>query len=418
MPISIKPVYADQQKRSTGRNAWERWVNIWHVVFYLTLALPTALALIVGTKRYSPMSVIGLSLILGAWYALIMIWRVPKSAGRQQIGWVLVYLIGAYALWLPLARSHWAYYFTASSFYGLMWGSLPFGLAVVGNIVLTGLIVWSQALNLGRPITLSLDLYLIGAVVLGWAALLALWMRSVMRESAERKRLIEQLEEAQNSLAAAERQAGVLQERQRLAQGIHDTLAQGFTSIVMQLEAADQLLPEDLTPVRDHIQRARDTARASLGEARRLVLALRPAQLEGASLVEALKRVAERWGGETEVKMEFKFTGTPEALHPEVEVTLLRAMQEALTNVLKHAQASQVNVTLTYMEDQVALDIQDNGVGFDQEKPMGETGRGGSGYGLRAMRERVAQLKGEVIVESHLGLGTTVAIQIPMEATS
>ncbi len=239
-----------------------------------------------------------------------------------------------------------------------------------------------------------------------------------MRESAERKDLIEQLEAAQDSLAAAERQTGVLQERQRLAQEIHDTLAQGFTSIVMQLEAADQLLPEDLTPVRDRIQRARDTARASLGEARRLVLALRPAQLEGASLVEALKRAAERWGGETGVKTELTVTGTPEALHPDVEVTLLRAMQEALTNVLKHAQADQVNVTLSFMEDQIALDVQDDGMGFDPDKLVGEPSRGGSGYGLRAMRERVAQLKGEVIVESHPGQGTTVAIQIPMEATS
>lgn len=418
MPVSTKPVSTDQQQHSSVRSAWERWVNIWHVVFYLTLVLPTVLALYEENLRYSPLTVSGLSLILGVWYAWILIWRVPKLASRQQIVWVLVYLIGAFALWFPLARSHWAYYFTASSFYGLMWGSLPFWVAVAGNVVLTGLIIWSQALNLGQPITLSLDLFLIGAVVLGWSALLALWMRSVMRESAERKRLIEQLEAAQNSLAAAERQSGVLQERQRLAQEIHDTLAQGFTSIVMQLEAADQLLPEDLTLVQDRIQRARDTARASLGEARRLVMALRPAQLEGVSLVEALKRVAKRWGGETGVKTEFTVTGAPEALHPEIEVTLLRAMQEALTNVLKHAQADQVNVTLSYMEDQVALDIQDDGVGFDRDKSVRAPDQNGSGLGLRTMRERVGQLGGEVIIESHPGQGTTVAILIPMEATS
>lgn len=368
--------------------------------------------------RYTPSLVFGLSLALGIWYALIVIWRVNKSTGKRQIGWTLVYLIGAFILWFPLARSHWGYYVTASSFYGLMWGALPFWLALFGNIVLTGLIVWSQALNLNQPITLSLDFFLISAVVLGWSILLALWMRSVMRESAERKRLIEQLEEAQSNLAAAERQAGVLQERQRLAQEIHDTLAQGFTSIVMQLEAADQLLPEEMTSIRGHIQRARDTARSSLGEARRLVLALRPAQLENASLVEALKRAAERWGGETGVKVDFTVTGTPEGLHPEVEVTLLRAMQEALMNIHKHAQADQVNVTLSYMENQVALDIQDDGVGFDPQKPVDDPSRWGGGFGLRAMRERVSQLGGEVIIESQPEQGTTIAIQIPMEITA
>lgn len=400
------------------REAWERWVNIWHAVFYLTLALPTALALTTKSMRYPPWLLLVLSLTLGIWYGVVMIWLAPRSSVKGQVIWSVVFLVGALGLWFPLARSHWAYFITASYFYGLMWGTLPFGLAVVGNILLTSLIIFTQALNLNKPVTLSIELVIGGVVAVGWSALLALWMRSVIRESAGRKRLIEQLQIAQDSLAAVERQAGILQERQRLAQEIHDTLAQGFTSIVMQLEAAEEALPGEANPARGHIQQARNTARTSLIEARRLVQALRPAPLEEASLVEALKRVLERWEQESRIETDFTVTGEPQALHPELEVTLLRAMQEALANTLKHARAQQVNVTLSYMADQVALDIQDDGCGFDPENPPRTPGRVSAGYGLQAMRERLAQLGGEVIIESAPELGTTVAIQIPMEVIS
>jgi len=413
MSVTIAP--NSNNAKPPRREAWERWVVVWHVVFYLTLIVPTILTQTTESIGYPPWLVLVLSLILGTWYGAIMIWLVPRTGGTGQIIWSVVYLVGAIALWFPLARSHWAFFITASSFYGLMWGTLPFSLAVVGNVLMTSLIIWVQSLNLNKPITLSIDIVLIGAVAVGWSALLALWMRSVMRESSERKRLIEQLQSTQESLAAAERQAGILQERQRLAQEIHDTLAQGFTSIVMQLEAAEEAILNEKNPASTYIQQARDTARASLTEARRLVQALRPALLEQASLMEALGRVTERWRQETGIETEFAATGEPQALHPELEVTLLRAMQEALANVHKHAQAHHASVTLSYMADQIALDVQDDGNGFDLENPPTPSGRVGGGYGLQAMRERVAQLGGEVIVESDPGCGTTVAIQIPME---
>ena len=266
---------------------------------------------------------------LGVWYGLIMVWLVPRMRGKLQLIWSIVYLAVAIVLWFPLARTHWAYFITASSFYGLMWGTLPFGLAVIGNVILTALIIWIQALNLGRSVTLSVNLFLIGAVVVGWAALLALWMRTIMRESQERKKLIKQLEAAQENLAAVERQAGILQERQRLAREIHDTLAQGFTSIVMQLEAADQVLAQEEVHVRRHLGKASDTARESLVEARRLVQALQPESLEEASLPEVIRREAEAWGQETQVKTVYTLTGEPIVLTPEFDVTLLRAAGHA-----------------------------------------------------------------------------------------
>jgi signal transduction histidine kinase len=295
-----------------------------------------------------------------------------------------------------------------------MWGTLPFGLAVAGNVILTGVIIWIQALNLGKAVTLSANLFLVGAVVIGWAALLALWMRTVMRESQERKKLIEKLEAAQEELAAAERQAGILQERQRMAGEIHDTLAQGFTSIVMQLEAADQALPEGMPSVKSHIRKARDTARTSLIEARRLVMALQPEQLEVASLPDALRREAARWEQNTGINIEYSVTGDPISLHPEIEVTLLRSMQEGLTNVHKHAQANEVVVTLSYMDEQIALDVQDDGQGFDPQTLGNPPDQASGGYGLRAMRQRVEQIGGEMIVESSPVKGTTLVVQLPV----
>lgn len=395
------------------REAWERWVKIWHIVFYVSLILPTVLVLADEGLDQVQWPVLGLSLALGAWYGVVMIWVLPRTKGRRQTAVSLIYLMGAIGLWIPLARANWAYFITASSFYGLMWGTLPFWLAVAGNVVLTGVIIWVQALNLGRPVVFSIELVVIGIVVIGWAALLALWMRTVMRESKQRKELIEQLEAAQEDLAAAERQAGILQERQRMAGEIHDTLAQGFTSIVMQLEAAEQSLPEGMIPAKKHIDKARETARGSLKEARRLVMALQPRELESASLPDALRREATRWETNTGIRTEFSVTGEPILLHPEVEVTLLRAMQEGLTNIHKHAQARESVVTLSYMDEQVALDIQDDGQGFEVQTLHNAAEQGRGGYGLRAMRQRVENLGGSVIVESSPGEGTTLVVQLP-----
>jgi len=412
MSVSTAPPSSDQP--SPRGEAWERWVKIWHVVFYVSLAVPTILALLADDLKRSQWSVLGFSLALGIWYGLIMVWLIPRRREKLQLALSLVYLIVAIALWFPLARTHWAYFITASSFYGLMWGTLPFGFAVAGNVILTGVIIWIQALNLGKAVTLSANLFLIGAVVIGWAALLALWMRTVMKESQERKELIEKLEAAQEELAAAERQAGILQERQRMAGEIHDTLAQGFTSIVMLLEAAEEALSEGSPSSQSHIRKARDTARTSLAEARRLVMALQPEQLEAASLPDALNREAARWEQNTGIKSEYSVTGDPISLHPEVEVTMLRAMQEGLTNVHKHAQANEIVVTLSYMDDQIALDIHDDGQGFDPQTLGSPPDQASGGFGLRGMRQRVEQIGGEMLVESSPGMGTTLVVQLPI----
>jgi signal transduction histidine kinase len=204
-------------------------------------------------------------------------------------------------------------------------------------------------------------------------------------------------------------QAAVVEERQRLAREIHDTLAQGFTSIVMHLEAAEGALPDEVAALRQHLDQARQMAREGLVQARRLVWAMRPQILERTSLPEAIERVVEQWAGASEVEAGANITGEACPLPPIVEVALLRAVQEALANVRKHARARRVCVTLSYMGDVVVLDVQDDGAGFDPELP-GTTGA----FGLAGMRERVEQLDGSLVVESMPGGGTTLVVEIPI----
>ena len=214
----------------------------------------------------------------------------------------------------------------------------------------------------------------------------------------------------------AGRQTGVLRERQRMAHEIHDTLAQGFTSIVMNLEAAEGVIPSNLDRAQHHLDQARLTARESLTEARRLVWALRPEALESASLPDALGRLARRWSDESGIWAGVTTTGTPCALPSEVEAMLFRVAQESLNNARKHAVgASRVLLTLSYMGETVSLDVRDDGAGFDPEREFGMTrrDRDSGGFGLRGMRERVEGEGGILTVESTPGEGSTLTVELP-----
>ncbi len=200
-----------------------------------------------------------------------------------------------------------------------------------------------------------------------------------------------------------EREAGILQERQRLAREIHDTLAQGLTGIVAQLEAAAQARSSG-TDDTGYLDAAAQLARQNLDEARRSVRAIGPGELEGARLPDALAHVTDGWSRRTRIPVAFTTTGDVRPMHAEVEVTLLRAAQEALTNVAKHADATRVGLTLSYMEDLVTLDVRDDGVGFDRQR---------GGFGLTGMRQRVHGVGGALAVESAPGEGTAISASVP-----
>ena len=192
---------------------------------------------------------------------------------------------------------------------------------------------------------------------------------------------------------------------------IHDTIAQGLTGIITQLEAANQAV--DRPADRDrHLANAELLARESLTEARRSVEASMPAALESRSLPEALDGVAREWSDLNGIPIDIRVTGEVIALHPDIEVALLRTAQEALANVARHAGATRAGLTLSYMGDVVTLDVRDDGVGFAVPEAGGSVGPGG-GFGLTGMRQRVARVAGSLAIESEPGGGTAVSARVP-----
>jgi signal transduction histidine kinase len=232
------------------------------------------------------------------------------------------------------------------------------------------------------------------------------WISRIISQSSERAELIGQLEQTRAELASANREAGVLAERTRLASEIHDTIAQGFTSIVMLVQAAEALLEaNELGQASRQLSLIDQTARENLAEARALVADLTPAALTSDTLPDALARLTERVGQELGVKASFRADGEPATLGTSIEVVLVRVCQEALANVRKHAKASSILVRLEFGEFGARLAISDDGIGFD-------AGLTSEGFGLRGMRARVAEAGGALTVRSVPGAGTTVRAEI------
>jgi signal transduction histidine kinase len=372
------------------------------VFFYVLLAYATIEAT-TGASQSAASKAVRLSLAaaLGMWY---WTWLVARSRTPRRD---LIYLVGAVGLWAPLIALD-------PVFLSLGFGVLaPFCLtdlrhgAVVVLVVAVGWI-WQLSPEWGAvawPAVAAMSVFAAGTL------LSVAYMGTIVRQSRERQRLIEQLQATRAELAAAERQAGTLAERQRLARDLHDTLTQGFTSIVLLLEAAEESLATG-RPVAQHIQQALRSARDNLAESRQLVWALRPRPLAEWPLPRALEELTGRLAEETGMQAETVVTGTVQPLPGEAEEALLRIAQEALANVRKHAAASRVTVTVSYLDDVTMLDMADDGVGFDHAASAAAAG----GLGLPAMSERAAALGGGLTIESAPGEGTTIAVKLPTQA--
>lgn len=270
--------------------------------------------------------------------------------------------------------------------------------AAIGSFVLHG-----QPVTPGTFIGPLLGAAVAVAVVFGYDAL--------FKESERRRELIEELVSTRAELAHAERAAGTLAERERLAREIHDTLAQGLSSIQLLLRAAERALPVE-SPAAAHVRQAREAAQDNLAEARRFVRALTPPDLERGSLAGALERLCAAVPGPAGPAVQFGVSGTPVELPTPYEVALLRTAQSALANTVRHAGAGRAEITLSFMDTSVSLDVVDDGRGFDPARAVGDTGDGG--FGLPAMRSRARQLGGTLSVESAPGQGTALALTLPL----
>jgi signal transduction histidine kinase len=254
----------------------------------------------------------------------------------------------------------------------------------------------------------------IGPALGAAVAVAVVWgYQTLYRESEQRRRLIEELTTTRADLAEAQHTAGVLAERERLAREIHDTLAQGLSSIQLLLRAAERALPDRSDDAARHVEAARQAAVDNLAEARRFVAALTPPALEGTTLAGALERLCATTGARHCLTTRFHLTGDPVPLPTAHEVALLRIAQSALANTVRHARATTAETTLGYLGDHIALDIVDDGHGFDPERlpaPDPESG----GFGLAAMRARMNTLGGTLTITSVPGHGTALAARLPL----
>ncbi|MER7173894.1 sensor histidine kinase [Streptomyces mesophilus] len=239
------------------------------------------------------------------------------------------------------------------------------------------------------------------AVTLVFSLVFGSWIIKVIEQSKERAALIAELDASREEIAKLSAERGALAERERMSREIHDTLAQGFTSLLMLVQAVDSELEHDLPGARRHLALMEQTARQNLAEARALVAGRAPADLDdGGSLADALRRLADRHHATLTV------TGAARELSPVLEVVALRSCQEALANVRKHAGPdADATVCLSYGEEQLVLSVRDTGRGFTALD---------EGYGLRGLRARAQEVQGTAEVSGRPGEGTTVTVRLPL----
>lgn len=261
---------------------------------------------------------------------------------------------------------------------------------------------------------------IVGALV---AVGLARGVLRLMAEARRSRELLARVVEAQAEAAAlsdevvrAQREAGVLQERARLARDIHDTLAQGFSSIVLLARAAQRT--PDAGRAAALVAEIEATASGNLTEARRVVYALDPPGLAADGLAAPLRRLGDDLARQGGVAVTVEVADDAPRLPAPDEVALLRAAQGALANVRRHARASAVAITLTVGEGVARLDVVDDGVGFDQAAATASEPTLAGGYGLRALRARLGELGGGLAVESEPGSGTAVSAWVPLRGAA
>lgn len=314
-------------------------------------------------------------------------------------------MLAAIAAWYFLVSSDDRWSMLSFALYGLSFivdsTRLEVGLTLAGIVTA----IWTVA-SLGGPAWTVL----IPLLVFAAASTIAYAIHRIGRLTAKQAVLIRQLESTREDLAASERSRGVLEERTRLAGEIHDTLAQGFTSIVLLARAGKR----SAVSTQDTLESIEATAQENLNAARRLVESSRPGELEEVSLPDALRRhivasLPEQVVGELEV------VGNPLSLPGSIETVLLRAAQEGIRNACLHAHPQRVDVTLTYLDDAVTLDVRDDGVGVD-DTLVRDRGSLTGGQGLATLERRVESLSGNMKFESDEKRGSVLSVQLPVES--
>ncbi|MEU4251243.1 sensor histidine kinase [Amycolatopsis sp. NPDC026612] len=383
------------------KDAWDRFNWLWEILFAVAYLATTVLVLLDGADPARTAVAVGALTALALTYLL---WgrRVVRDDGHLRQRWALALIVLALVAVAMFAN-------TTTSFIlfmvcPLLFSTLEFRPAAV---LTTAAILLSPVSSIAtsglRGPTLHILLPMT-AILVVFGILSGKFILHVIEESRGRAGLIARLEESQAEVARLSREAGTAAERERLSREIHDTLAQGFTSIVTLAQAIESELDTDPAAARRHAELAARTARDNLAEARAMVAALAPADLTTGSLVDAVRRQADRLADETGVPVRYEVDSALPVIGMAGEVVLLRGAQEALNNVRRHAGASAVSVCLSAVDGFVRLSVRDDGAGFDPDHAPG--------FGLRGMRSRAEQVGGTLSVRSGPS-GTELTLEVP-----
>jgi signal transduction histidine kinase len=385
---------------------------------YILLGVATVLALLTaGQTMRERLGTAALAAVAAAW--VLGMYTLRSAEWKRRTAPMLAYVGGQLALaGVLMARQPIFFVFTVIGFvqaYELLPPVWAF-LSIAATSALINIVPSGVPTNANWAIYVVIVICL-QAFLIGWFGYLGYRFNE---QTEQRRKAVAALEAAlvENAglhaqLVAQAREAGVHDERQRLAREIHDTLAQGLTGIITQLQAADRAR-ERPEAWQHHMDQVMALARESLTAARRSVAALGPPELEDSRLPEAIADLLARWSMTSTVPTQVQTVGDPRPILAELEITLFRVAQEALTNVAKHARASLVVVTLSYLDDLVMLDVRDNGVGFERDAVASRSAAAdGSGYGLRGIRQRLDRVQGTLEIESGAGEGTVVNASVP-----
>ena len=383
---------------------WRRQVVWWHGFFAVLVAI-TAGVLLVEQPDHLGWSLVGVGVIAAA-YAVWGRRGIGEHDPRAGIHYVVVAWAALVGM-MTLEGSGTAWILTFGLF-PQTWAMLRRNLAaavVVLAVVTIGVARLWQAPRTGEDVV---GIALSTVITLSLSLALGLFIHKIIGEAEARALTIDELRRTQAQLAAAERAQGVAGERERMSREIHDTLAQGFTSLVTLARATEAALDRgDLDVVRARVRLIEQTAADNLSEARLIVAEMTPGHLQSRTLSEALGRLVDAVAVESGVRGHLVVQGEPTVLPANSEVVLLRTAQEGLANVRRHARASTFEVRLTYAADApVSLEVADDGVGFAPDSPA-------RGYGLDGATARADEVGGRFEVHSAPGGGTRLRMEVP-----
>jgi signal transduction histidine kinase len=393
-----------------GRNRWE-WIR--PMLLATSVLVPFLCAVIAAMDPWNTGPARVFAFVLAAAFAG---WTLALDRKRCAAGpdggllWALVYLLGATALFVGMALIDPIFLFLAFPIYWQIFATLELAPAIAAAVVFSAVVLLLQLQYTDRSLTEDPTFLIGGAISLGFAIFMAVWIGGIIEQSGQRAGLIAELDATRAELADANHRAGVELERERLRQEIHDTLAQGFTSIVMLAQASESALDGGATAqALQHVRAIETTARENLVEARNLVEGTGPAPLTDSTLPDALRRLTERLGTDAGIVATTEIHDSVADRPPATEVAVLRAAQEALSNVRRHADASRVNLSFRSSDEGIVLEVTDDGTGFDVARSTDDPRH----VGLRGMRARLEEVGGDVLVDSAPGRGTTVIVTLP-----